>query len=83
MYAGERLDAAMNRHMVRNKHRLELLAGRLHAVSPAARLSGGYAYVTAKDKKPLTSITQVQPRDTVRVTLADGAFTARVEQTGE
>jgi len=83
VYAGERLETAMNRHMVRNKHRLELLAGRLHAVSPAARLSGGYAYVTGKDQKPLASIAQVKPQDTVHVTLADGAFTARVEQRSE
>ena len=81
VYAGERMDTAMNRHLVRNKHRLALLAGRLHAVSPAARLSGGYAFVTAKDNKPLTSVNQVKPQDTVRVTLTDGAFTARVEQT--
>lgn len=83
VYAGERLDSAMNRHLVRNKHRLELLAGRLHAVSPAARLSGGYAFVTGKDKTPLVSVAQVKPKDTVRVTLADGAFTATVEETEE
>ena len=73
----------MNRYLVKYKHRLELLAGRLHAVSPAARLSGGYAFVTAKDNKPLTSVAQVKTQDTVRVTLADGAFTARVEQKEE
>lgn len=83
VYAGERLETAMSRHLVRNKHRLELLAGRLHAVSPAARLSGGYAYVTGTDQKPLTSIMQVKPQDTVRVTLADGAFTAKVQQRSE
>ena len=83
VYAGERLDSAMNRHLVRNKHRLELLAGRLHAISPAARLSGGYAFVTGKDKTPLVSVAQVKPKDTVRVTLTDGSFTATVEQRSE
>ena len=81
VYAGERLDSAINRHLVRNKHRLELLAGRLHAVSPAARLSGGYAFVTGENQKPLTSVAQVKPKDTVRVSLTDGSFTAKVEQT--
>ncbi len=81
VYAGERLESAMSRHLVRNKHRLELLAGRLHAVSPAARLSGGYAFVTGRDKTPLVSVAQVKPKDTVRVTLADGSFTAKVEKT--
>ena len=77
------MDSAINRHLVRNKHRLELLAGRLHAVSPAARLSGGYAFVTGADQKPLTSVAQVKPKDTVRVSLTDGSFTAKVEQTEE
>ena len=78
VYTGERLDSAMKRHMVRNKHRLELLAGRLHGVSPAARLSGGYAFVTGADKHPLTSVAQVKPKDTVHISLADGSFTAEV-----
>ena len=78
VYTGERLDAAMKRHLVRNKHRLELLAGRLHGVSPAARLSGGYAFVTGADKQPLTSVAQVNPKDTVHISLADGCFTAEV-----
>ena len=81
VYTGERLEAAMNRQLERNKHRLELLAGRLHAVSPAARLSGGYAFVTTKENKPLTSVKQVKKDDTVRVSLADGSFTAKVDQT--
>ena len=70
----------MKGYMVRNKHRLELLAGRLHAVSPAARLSGGYAFVTGKANRPLVTISQVKPKDTVHISLADGDFTAEVQQ---
>lgn len=80
VYAGERLDTAMKEHLVRNKHRLELLAGRLHSVSPAARLSGGYAFVTGKENRPLVTVSQVKPKDTVHVSLADGDFTAEVKQ---
>lgn len=75
----ESIGQAVNRHLVRQKHRLELLAGRLHAVSPAARLSGGYAYVTGKEGRPLKSVAEVEPEDTVRVSLQDGSFTAKVE----
>lgn len=81
IYTGERLERAIKRSLVQNKHRFELLAGRLHAVSPAARLSGGYAFVTTKENRPLTSVTQVKPKDTVRVSLADGSFLAEVMQT--
>lgn len=80
VYAGERLDTAMNRHLVQKKHRLELLAGRLHAVSPAARLSGGYAFVTGTGNRPLTSVTQVNEKDMVQISLADGTLTAEVKQ---
>ena len=83
IYTGERMEQAMHRHLLQKKHSLELLAGRLHAVSPAARLSGGYAFVTTKDQRPLTSVTQVKPKDTVHIALADGTFSARVEQMKE
>lgn len=80
VYAAERMEKAVKRHLVRQKHRLELLAGRLHAISPAARLSGGYAYVTAKEDKPLKSVAEVEPGDTIKVSLQDGSLTAKVEQ---
>ncbi|MBQ9767561.1 MAG: exodeoxyribonuclease VII large subunit [Lachnospiraceae bacterium] len=83
MYAGDRMEQAMKRHLTKQKHRLELLAGRLHAVSPAARLSGGYAFVTTKENKPLKTITDVAVQDTVRISLRDGSFTARVEEREE
>ena len=77
------LTAKMEQMVLTRKHRLELLAGRLHAVSPAARLSGGYAFVTTKENWPLKSVKDVAIQDTVKVSLADGAFTARVEQIEE
>jgi exodeoxyribonuclease VII large subunit len=82
-HIGERLSHRMEQMVLTRKHRLELLAGRLHAVSPAARLSGGYAFVTTKDNRPLKSVKDVAIQDTVKVSLADGAFTARVEQIEE
>lgn len=80
IYAGERIRQTMKRHLAKDKHRLELLAGRLHAVSPAARLSGGYAFVTVKENKPLKSIADVAVQDMVRISLRDGSFTAIVEE---
>ena len=82
-HIGERLSHRMEQMVLTRKHRLELLAGRLHAVSPAARLSGGYTFVTTKENRPLKSVKDVAIQDTVKVSLADGAFTARVEQIEE
>jgi len=81
VYAGERMEQAMRRHLLQKKHRLEVLAGRLHGVSPAARLSGGYAFVATDAKRPLVSVDQVQVDDRLHITLVDGLVTATVEKT--
>lgn len=80
VYTKERMEQAMRQQMLRKRHRVELLAGRLHGASPAARLSGGYAFVTAKGNRPVTSVKQVEVKEIVQVTLADGSFTARIEE---
>jgi len=64
--------------LVKRRHRLELLAGRLHAVSPAQRLSGGYAYVT-REGAPLISVEGVAVSDRLNITVKDGSIQARVE----
>lgn len=71
---------AMRQKLTARKHRLELLAGKLHAVSPAARLSGGYAYVAGENGKPVLSTVQVKEEDTVRITLKDGVLRAVVKE---
>ena len=81
VYTGERIEQAMKQLFMRKKHRLELLAGRLHAVSPAARLSGGYAFVATEDNRPLISVDRIKKDDRVHITLADGQVTATVEKT--
>lgn len=83
LHTGERMEQAMKRHLTKNRHRLELIAGRLHAVSPAARLSGGYAFVTGKENRPLTSVGDVEIQERVRISLRDGSFIARVEEKEE
>lgn len=83
VYVKERMEHAMQLHITRNKYRLELLAGRLHGVSPAARLSGGYAFVTTKENKPVKSVADVKEQDLIRVSLGDGTFTAQVRDIEE
>lgn len=63
------------------KHRLEMLAGRLHAKSPAARLSGGYAFVAGEDGVPVRSVGQVSVPMKLKISLKDGVVYAKAEKT--
>ncbi len=81
--AQERLNAAMERKIEREKHRLSLAAARLDHLSPLKRLGGGYAFVSDPSGRAVRSIGQVSVRDALLITLRDGRLTARVEETEE
>lgn len=78
MFLEERLNTCMEGLMTDNRHRLELLAGRLEGVSPMARLKGGYAFVTGAGDAMIKSIGDVEKGDVITVTMADGKLTAVV-----
>lgn len=65
------------------KYRLELLAGRLDGMSPLKRLESGFAYCSGPDGKMLGSVKQINPGDTVDITLADGKISAEVTGVSE
>ena len=62
------------------RHRLELLAGRLHGLSPLLRLSGGYSYLTDGSGRALKSVSQLCCGDEVDGYLRDGSFRAEVRE---
>ena len=64
----------------RRRARLEQVGGRLRALSPRATLERGYAIVRAKDGIVRTS-SALAAGDAVDVELAEGGFTAEVEET--
>ena len=81
----ERLDKRMERSLTQSRHRLELTAGRLHALSPLQKLSGGYGYIE-KDGRGVRSAAQVSLGDSLCLYLQDGkirAQAAEVEYTGK
>lgn len=57
------------------------LENRLLALSPLAVLRRGYAVVT-KNEKVVTSTSQIQMDDALRVRIQDGEFNARVTGNG-
>jgi exodeoxyribonuclease VII large subunit len=75
-----RLRRAREALLRRWQHRLALAAGKLDAINPLRTLARGYASVTRlPEEMPVLTVGDLAPEAQVRVRLADGAFTARVE----
>ncbi len=82
-YCGDlqlRLGDCMQRKLTEARHRLQLCAQGLEALSPARKLSQGYSVVTDREGKSVTRIGQVQPRDSLYIHVLDGEIEARVEK---
>ena len=75
-----RLQVATKAQWPTQRHRMEGLAGRLHALDPARVLERGYAWLSDASGRPLTSVTQVQADDLVQGVLADGVLQMRITQ---
>ncbi len=73
-----RLDVLMTRRLTEAKHRLEVNAGRLSALSPLNKLAGGFSYVT-HEGRPLKSVNAVKPGDELSIALTDGYISAKTE----
>lgn len=73
-----RLQAATKGQWPTQRHRIDGLAGRLHALDPKRVLERGYAWLSDSHGQPLTSVTQVQADDVVQGVLADGVLQMRV-----
>lgn len=75
-----RLQSALRAQWPAQRHRIEGLAGRLHALDPKRVLERGYAWLSDPLGQPLSSVAQVQPDDMVQGVLADGVLQMRVTQ---
>lgn len=76
---GGRIDHRMDRILTRDRHRMEILAGSLAHLSPLARLSGGYGYLSRTDGGAVCSVRDLRENDRFRVRLRDGSIDARAE----
>jgi exodeoxyribonuclease VII large subunit len=76
-YLGERLGQAEQKRIESCRQRLENASNRLGSVSPLATLSRGYSLV--RSERGLVRVAEdVDPGETVEITLADGRLWARV-----
>ena len=74
------LDRQMEDHLRQAKHRLELAAGRLEALSPRAKLNSGYAYIEDEHHQAVSSVDAVKKGDALRIHMRDGSIRTRVEE---
>lgn len=74
----ERLGQSMQNRLRNEKYKIQLLAERLEAGSPAKKLSQGFSYVKGPDGRPLTGISQVTAGDQITVHTVDGKIEAEV-----
>lgn len=73
----ERISNQMNKTWTQKKHQLMLLARSLEGLSPAKKISSGYAYVETNGKS-IRTIENVQIEDEVTIYVTDGRMKAVV-----
>ena len=76
----QRMQAAFRERNKEVRHRHALLAERLRALSPQAKLDAGYAYVETAGRKPVRSVNDLDTGSRIRIRLRDGAALAAVEE---
>ena len=76
----EKLKDRMEKTILEKKHRLALLSGRLEGLSPARKLSQGYAWVSDETGKAVTDAADVTVGDTLSVHLWKGSLKAAVTE---
>lgn len=74
------LDARMQEKTQYASGRLEVLGARLSALSPAAKLDAGFAYVEGAGGRGVRSVSELLPGDTVIIHLRDGSAHMKVEE---
>lgn len=74
----EKLQQRMQDRLVRQRHKIQLLAGRIEAGSPVKKLSQGFSFVTDGLGHPVTKISQVREGDRIHVRTLDGHIHAQV-----
>ncbi len=75
------LDRSINTRLSDLNGRLALYCSRLEALSPLARFSSGYSFVTDVNGNSVTEISQVSPKDVLTIHVKDGNISASVIDT--
>ena len=77
----DRMTRAMEQKLTMLRHRLALVSGRMHGLSPLTKISGGYGFVTDETGARLLSAGQAAPGSEITVRVSDGKIRAQVLET--
>lgn len=76
----EQLARLMERQVLEARHRLALISGRLHGLSPLEKISRGFGFLTDSDGQRIESASAVTPGDMILVRVSDGKIQAQVTE---
>lgn len=79
--AQEQLEGQMKRQILEARHRLALLGGRLHGLSPLEKISRGYGFITDQNNRRVETVQDVAVGEEISVAVTDGRIRARVTET--
>lgn len=74
----DRIRYLMEHKITEERNRILLCTEQMRRLSPLERLSGGYAFVSKSDGKPVRKISDVQEKDRMQIYLKDGMIEAEV-----
>ena len=74
----QKLRQSLSHAFVREQHKLERLADKLHANDPARLLEKGFS-LTSKDGKPVTSAKELRKGNTIKTRFKDGSIESEVK----
>lgn len=74
----EKLEFIMQQRLAASRHELELCAGKLEAMSPARKLSQGYAFVSDKAGRGIQDVDNLQQGDILNIHMMNGRVKAQV-----
>lgn len=78
--AEDRIQSAMKNQIYLARQNLQVYLERMKGLSPLNKLNQGFSYVEDQDHKAVTSISQVQKGDTLKIQVTDGTILTRAEE---
>lgn len=76
----ERLELIMQQRLTTCRHELELYAGKLDALSPAKKLSQGYAFISDEEGRNVQDVNKLQQGDYLNIHMRNGRVQAQVKE---
>lgn len=78
--AEDRIQSAMKNQVYLARQNLQVYLERMKGLSPLNKLNQGFSYVEDQEHKAVTSISQVQKGDTLKIQVTDGTILTRAEE---